>query len=328
MGIVSALICTRDRPEALAHAVDSLLRNESCDLEILVVDQSDGPDTQRAIARFAADSRLRYLRSATRGKGSALNEGLRAARGEVVVCTDDDCEAPAGWVAAMARTLDERPTAAVCFCNVVAPPHDKSLGYVPAYERARSRLIRSTTAFLTGRGLGAGMAVRRNAILDLGGFDEALGPGGIFPSCDDWDIAFRAVLRGWHVYETAELAIVHHGFRTFAQGREHARRDWIAIGAFSTKPLKAGHFSSALIALWEFGAGAVWPPIADLLRFRKPRGLTRILAFLEGFKLGLRTSVDRATLRFVPARPQGPQTEVADAAGATRPEERNSSARR
>jgi glycosyltransferase involved in cell wall biosynthesis len=298
VGMVSALVCTRNRPGDIGAAVRSLLAGEEGELELIVIDQSDDGQTEAALASFAGDRRLRYARSSSRGKGAALNEGLRTARGEVVVCTDDDCEAPPNWAVAMARTLGRQPTAAVAFCNVLAPPHDRSAGYVPTYVRRESRLLRSIGATIVGHGLGAGMALRRQVILELGGFDESLGPGSRFPSGDDWDITARALLRGWHVYETAELSIVHHGFRTLEQGRKHARRDWIAIGAVCAKPLRAGHWSALIVPLWEFSAHAVWPPVADALHLRRPRGLARIAGFVEGFAAGLRTPVDRERLIF------------------------------
>ena len=300
MGLVSALVCTRNRAGAVLDSIRSLLDAGEREIEVLVVDQSDGPETEQTLAVLAADSRLRYHRSATRGKGSALNEGLRLARGEVLVCTDDDCVAPPGWVAAMADVLDAQPTAAVVFCNVTAPPYDEEAGYVPAYVRTESRLVRTIGDTIRGHGLGAGMAVRRQLILQMGGFDEALGPGARFASGDDWDITARVLLRGWHVYETAELSIVHHGFRSFAEGRKHALRDWIAIGAVCAKPLRAGHLRAVVVPAWEFSVHALWPPVADLLRLRKPRGYSRIVGFVRGFADGLRTPVDRDTLIFRP----------------------------
>src|SRR5258706_12106681 len=96
MSLVSAVVCTRNRPADVLRAVRSLLVDEDPTVELIVVDQSDGPETGAAIEPLAAGGRLRYLRSARRGKGAALNEGLRAARGEIVVFTDDDFEAPAG----------------------------------------------------------------------------------------------------------------------------------------------------------------------------------------------------------------------------------------
>jgi glycosyltransferase involved in cell wall biosynthesis len=304
MGIVSVLVCTRDRPESLVRAIRSLLASFDVEFELVVVDQSDDLESARALAPFASDPRLRYVRSASRGAGAALNEGLRLARGEIVACCDDDCEAPPGWVAAMVRVLGEQPTAAIVFCNVTPSPHDKRAGYVPAYQRRRSRLVRSIVATCAGHGLSAGMALRRDVVVALRGFDEALGPGARFPAGDDWDIAFRVLRSGWHVYETADVSIIHHGFRTFAEGREHARRDWRGIGAVGAKMLRTGHFGAMMVPLWEFSAHALWPPFADLFRLRRPSGLARIIGFVQGLGQGLRTPVDRKTLLFMQADPE------------------------
>ena len=299
---VTALVCSRNRPEALMKVCRSLLSDRSTDFELIVIDQSDAAQADAAALAFAKEPRVRHVRSQTRGKGAALNEGLRIARSEVVVCTDDDCEAAGNWVAAMGRMLLERPKVAIVFCNVVAPPHDRSLGYVPAYERAGDRLLRKLAQTCGGHGLGAGMALRRTAILELGGFDECIGPGARFPSGDDWDITARALLRGWEVYETAELSVLHHGFRSFAEGKAHARRDWVAIGAVCAKPLRAGYLSAAVVPIWEFSANAVWPMVADVLRLRRPRGFARVAGFVQGFADGLRTPVDPKTLLYLETR--------------------------
>jgi GT2 family glycosyltransferase len=275
-----------------------LLATET-DLELLVVDQSDGPETERALDAFRVDPRFRYFRSKARGKGAALNEGIREAHGQIVVCTDDDCHAPPGWVAGMARALESQPTAVVAFCTVVPVSHDTRAGYVPAYRLKKNRLLRTVSAICGGLGIGAGMALRRDFALAMGGFDESFGPGARFPSADEWDIAMRALLTGRHVYETAELSIVHDGFRTFEEGRRHARRDWIALGAVCAKPLRARHFRAAIVPLWLLTTRAIWPPMADLLHLQKPRGVARITAFLEGFGKGLFIAVDPTTLRFL-----------------------------
>ncbi len=299
MGHLSAVVCTRNRASAAAKVVASLLAGDtSPELELFLIDQSDGQDTAEAVAALAVDSRFRYVRSRGRGKGAALNEGLALASGEIVVFTDDDCEAPPNWVSDMTRVLAAQATAALLFCNVRPAPYDTTQGYIPAYQRTSDRLVRSVIQTCAGHGLGAGMAVRRSVVLELGGFDESVGPGARFPSGDDWDIEHRLLLNGWHVYETAELSIVHDGFRTFEEGRAHTRRDWVAIGAVCAKPLRAGHLRAAVIPLWAFGVDALWPPLSLALRGKRPRGMIRIVGFLEGFAGGLRTAVDRRTLLF------------------------------
>lgn len=297
--LVTGVVCTRDRPESLARVVSTLLASETEPCELLVIDQSDDACYERARALLPRDPRLRHVRSPQRGKGKALNEALALARGAILVCTDDDCRAPPNWLSSMARALESEATAMVAFCQVLAGPHDVNAGYVPAYTLERSRLLRSVADICGGLGLGAGMALRRDFVRSMGGFDEAFGPGGRFPSADDWDLAMRSLLRGGHVFETAELSIIHDGFRTFEQGGAHARRDWLALGAVCSKPLRAGHWQAYVVPLWLFSTKAVWPPLADALALRTPRGAGRILAFATGFAAGLRSRVDLETLRFL-----------------------------
>jgi len=296
MPTVSALVCTRNRSDSLVRTVRSLLQSPG-PFEALVIDQSDDDAAQTALAAIA-DPRLRYVRSRIRGKGAALNQGLRLAAGEVVVCTDDDCEAPAGWVLAMAAVTAQRPRAAVVFCNVLAPPYDRTAGYVPAYERRDDRVLSSILEARSGLGLGAGMALRRQAVLEFGGFDEAFGPGSRFGSGDDWDISLRALLSGWQVYDSADLAVLHHGFRTLAEGKHHALRDWIAIGALCAKPIRAGYLAGIPLSLSVFATDALWPPVRDLFRLRRPSGLSRIIGFVRGFAGGLQTPVEAHTLLY------------------------------
>ncbi len=297
-GLPSVLICTRDRPDEVARAVRSVLANPQT-FELIVVDQSDGPETKESLEELAADTRLCYLHSMTRGKGAALNEGLRVAHGVVVLCTDDDCEVTPTWVCAMARVFEESPTSAVAFCHVDTPPYDHAAGYIPDSKQPR-RVLCSIRELRGRRGLGAGMAVRREVALELGGFDELLGPGSRFMSADDMDFAVRALVRGWHVYNTGDRPVLHHGFRTLEEGREHARRNFVGLGAVCAKPLRAGRVGAIVLPIWEL-SHALWPPLVDVLLFRRPRGLSRITGFLTGFAGGLRVPVDREHLLFVQA---------------------------
>src|SRR5688500_3478021 len=105
MPATSAIVCTRNRPESLVRAIKSLLVPVDDAIELIVMDQSDGTDTERALRSECADPRLVYVRTLTRGKGDALNHGLQLAKSDRVVLTDDDCEAPAGWVSRMGSEL-------------------------------------------------------------------------------------------------------------------------------------------------------------------------------------------------------------------------------
>jgi len=297
---MTALVCTRNRGAELTDTVSSILASTYPHFELIVVDQSEDERTRRAVQPFSSDPRLRYLRSETQGLGRARNIGLTEARGSVVAMTDDDCVVPVHWLETMAAVFREYPAVAVAYCDVEPAPYDTLAGFVPSYECHRSQLFSGSRSKCAARGIGAGTAVRRDAVLAFGGFDEMLGAGALFPSCEDGDMTARALLFGHSVYETDAVAVCHAGFRTWKEGRQLARRDWVGIGAAYAKPLKCGYWRFAVVPATEFFQYALWPPLSDLLRGRKPRGFGRMVAFLRGFIQGLRTPVDPKTLRFCP----------------------------
>jgi glycosyltransferase involved in cell wall biosynthesis len=286
----------------VVDAVSSILANTHPNFELVVVDQSKDNETREALRQFSADPRLRYLKSPTIGKGYALNAGLREAKGATIAITDDDCTVPTNWLETFASIFAAHPKVAVAFCCVEAGEHDRKAGFVPDYVFTGDRMLTSMHDARHVQGLGAGIALRRSTIEEIGGFDAMLGPGSRFPSCDDRDIAIRALLARYHIYETSTIAVKHFGFRTWQQGRQLARRDFLAIGAAYSKLLKCGHIELAYIPAYEFTKYALWPPIRDLLHFRQPSGMVRITAFLEGIMGGLCTPIDRTTMRFVDAQ--------------------------
>jgi GT2 family glycosyltransferase len=229
VGLISVLMSTRNRPADAKTAVRSLLASSAREIEIIVVDQSDDTQTEQCL-RELGDDRIRYIRSETRGLAAGLDEGLRLARSPYVVHTDDDCEAPPAWVGGMAQLLADKSDVAVVFSNVIAGPHDSKAGFVPVHIRTQDCYIRSVVGTRGRPGMGAAMAMRRDVVLQIGGFDRSMGAGGRFYSMDDWDVELRVLLAGWNVFHTSRLYLIHHGFRTHAQARAHRGEAGEAFG--------------------------------------------------------------------------------------------------
>jgi len=295
---ITAVVCTRNRGALVRGAARSILANGHPAFRLVVIDQSANDESAAALADLRSDPRLVYVRSNTVGLSRARNISLRMVDTDVVAFTDDDCEVPGDWLASLQAVLSEHPKVAVAFCSVLAGPHDESAGFVPAYVCEGTRILRTLADKCTARGIGAGVAVRRRALLELQGFDEELGPGARFPACEDGDIAVRALLAGFEVCETDRTFVVHHGFRKWSEGRALTRRDWTGIGAAYAKPFRAGHWGFAPVPLYELLVKAIWPPFDDVLHLRRPRGLARPLHFVRGFSKGLRAPFDRDHLVF------------------------------
>ncbi len=300
--LVSVLVCTKSRPESLVVAVRSLLASDYHEIEVIVVDQSSEA-SEAVLSEAERDRRLRYVKSKAKDKSAALNEGLALARSQVIVCTDDDCEAPVDWVRKISQPLREDARLGAVFSNVVPGPFDRSRGYIPVCVRDASRVCRSPLSAARYPpymlGMGAAMALRLDAVTGIGGFDESIGPGAVIPSGDDTDIQVRLFLSGWPILYTSDVAIVHHGFRTFDQGRNLVRRNWEGLGAVPGKLVRAGHPSILLFAVWLLLSHVARPCARDLLQLRRPTGVTRLRGFCAGFSKGVRSPVDRRTLMYV-----------------------------
>ncbi len=147
-------------------------------------------------------------------------------------------------------------------------------------------------------GLGAGMAIRREVLIEIGGFDPAMGPGGVYPSADDFDLELRLLLLGWHVCENAGASVLHHGFRTLEQGRAHAVRDWLALGASCAKAVRVRHVPASLVSASVLWSSALSPSLHAVIRLQRPP-LRRVTAFASGFWSGIRRHVDREHILFV-----------------------------
>ena len=86
------IIPTLDRPEYLAAAVRSVLRQSAQNFEVLVIDDGSAANL-RPVLEELDDGRIRYFRhDSNRGEAAARNTGIVNARGAYLAFLDDDDE--------------------------------------------------------------------------------------------------------------------------------------------------------------------------------------------------------------------------------------------
>jgi glycosyltransferase involved in cell wall biosynthesis len=110
--LVSVIVPTRDRPQALARCLKSLGAQTMIDqLEVIVVD--DGSSAAREVASVVGShARTRLIRREGRGPAAARNAGARAAHGSYFCFTDDDCAPWSDWAAQLVEALERGADAA------------------------------------------------------------------------------------------------------------------------------------------------------------------------------------------------------------------------
>lgn len=230
---LSAAICTRDRPELLARALESLVAQIPAVAEILVVDNAPAGDATRALVATRFPS-VRYVAEPVPGLDFARNRALEAATREVVAFLDDDAVAAPGWADSLHRVFEGDAEVAVCTGRIeplsLETPGQRLFEANGGFSRGseRIRLPDDARRPLHGRrapliawaisvGCGCSYAVRRSTALALGGFDEALDLGPPLPGGGDHDLLWRALGAGHAVvYEPSALAWHEHRRETDA----------------------------------------------------------------------------------------------------------------
>jgi glycosyltransferase involved in cell wall biosynthesis len=233
-GSVTVVIPTRNRPRSALETVRSVLESDypRDRFDVIVVDNGSGDDAPFDAAELDASSagRVRVIREPVPGGSNARNAGLAAASAEIVVFTDDDVEVDRSWLGSLVRVFgtDERVggvAGMVVPREMETPPQLWFEGYACTIRRFESVVLDIEAPppglplfpFTVGDlGSGQNMAFRRQALLELGGFDPDLGTATPALGGEDVEAMLRVLLAG-HVVVYEPRAIVKH-----AQERDFA----------------------------------------------------------------------------------------------------------
>ena len=199
---VSVVVPTFKRP-ALLHRCLSALTVQTLDpslYEIIVVDDGPSEQTRRVveswIERVVAWLRLRYIPIGDRhvhGPAAARNAGWRAAHGELIAFTDDDCIPASDWLTAGCALLEDKTVSAACGQIVVPLPT-----YPTDHEKTTSGL--EMAEFAT-----ANAFCKREALLAVGGFDERFTKAWR----EDSDLQFSLIEHGHRCIHLPRAVVVH-----------------------------------------------------------------------------------------------------------------------
>ncbi len=189
---VSVVLATRNRERSLRLLLQRLERlSPPLDWELVVADNGSTDATGEALSS-AGRLPLRTVREPVAGKSRALNKALGAARGDLVVFTDDDVEPLPGWLEELVAAALRHPDVD-CFGGRIRIAE----GRMPAWVR-ESRNLQEILASEHDYGelerpyppnrfpIGPNMAVRRRAVERVSEpWPVDLGPGSPLPVGDE-----------------------------------------------------------------------------------------------------------------------------------------------
>lgn len=211
--IVSIIICTRNRCRSLDETLSSLLRchppqNFAC--ELLVVDNGSSDETRQVVdARSSGWLKVDWIPEPRIGQCYARNTGLKRARGDVVLFTDDDVVVPEDWILRMPRAILEGKADAVAGGVDLDGPCQtaiEKLGLRPFAGWWAS--TEQLDPHQPERMVGANMAFSRSVAERIGGFDTNLGPGAL-GFADETLFSYQVVGEGFRLVAHLDTPVVH-----------------------------------------------------------------------------------------------------------------------
>ena len=182
-------------PDDARRWLESVLRHHAGqDLEVLLVDNSASPVLARWTGSVSSE-RVRVLTLEPLGFGAAVNAGLRAAAGEVVVVFDPGTEATGDLATPLLEML-ERPGVGIAAAYGV-----RGVGTVKHFHDHPGPEVDAVEGYC--------MAFRRIDALAVGGFDEKFR----FYRIADIDFSFRLRDRGGRAVVVPDLPLQRHEHR-------------------------------------------------------------------------------------------------------------------
>ena len=194
----SVCVVTRDYPDDLERCVRSVLAHAPRSAEVLVLDQGSAPAAQERARSLTGDRRVHVvLADRDLGEGAARNALLRIARGQALLQLDPSVEITGDLFGALDRALADGGV------GVAGPWALRAVDHLKQFDEVTEGDADAVQGYC--------FATRRDALLEIGGFDER------YRFYRNLDIATSLALR--------EL-----GLRSVAAGAgtavRHAHRAW------------------------------------------------------------------------------------------------------
>jgi len=203
--MVSVLVPAFNESIMIDKAVAGVLELDYPRFEVIIVDDGSSDETLARALRLSnlyGGERVRVLSQRNSGKAAALNNGLAAARGEIVVCMDGDSRLTNDSLRHGVKHFRDAAVGAVAG-NVKVVNRNNTLTRLQSLEYVEGlNMVRSAQAFLGGVNIIPGPMglFRRHALQEIGGYHTDT-------FAEDCDITLRLLLRGWKIkYEPKAIS--------------------------------------------------------------------------------------------------------------------------
>jgi biofilm PGA synthesis N-glycosyltransferase PgaC len=191
----SVVIAAYNESEHIEATLDGILAIDYPDFEVIVIDDGSSDDTSARVLPYVRDGRVRLVRKlGNEGKAMALNDGLRCARGEIILVMDADA-IPDPQILHFVAPHFKSPRVGAVTGNPRVLNRDTLLSKLQAIEFTAIISLQRRAQRVWGRILtmsGVVGAFHRSALFDAGLYSPDM-------ATEDIDLSWKLQLRSWDI---------------------------------------------------------------------------------------------------------------------------------
>jgi len=211
--LVSIIIPAKNAQAVIKKCVDSILRQNYKNYELIVVNDGSTDKTAQILADYPL---VKALTTPGAGPSEARNIGIALAKGEFAAFTDADCVVAGDWIAELLKGFTNEKTAG-CGGAQKSPEDDSGFGkkvqdflsifgFISGYLQSGSKMR------LTSHNPSCNVMYRKSILVESGGFLAGLWPG------EDVELDYRIKKNGYSLMFNPQAVVYHYrpnNFRNF-----------------------------------------------------------------------------------------------------------------
>lgn len=184
-GTVTVLVPAYNEEKTIRASIASILASDYSKIEVIVINDGSTDGTEEAISDLIKDGKIRYIRKINGGKASALNAGIEAASGDIIIFTDADSIFLPDTVKKMVRWFGDPSIDAVCGNDAPLLPSTSIRKFLVVTTHIGTGFVRRALTLMRCLPIITGNlgAVRTRVLREIKGFKEIWG--------EDLEITFR-----------------------------------------------------------------------------------------------------------------------------------------
>lgn len=188
----------------IGEYIESLSNQEDFDgeLELIIVDQNEDDSISEYIATQNVNYDIRVLKSNKRGLSVSRNIGIKLAKYRNLSFPDDDCLYPASTLSKVTSFFKDRPTVDI----VCVDTRDTQTGEKLPYTSKMKGEVKVTQNDIFKAVTSISIFVKNSKDVV---FDERLGLGAKFSSCEEFDYILQQISLGMSCFFTDKIHVLH-----------------------------------------------------------------------------------------------------------------------